>query len=198
MDNSVHERSPTEIKIQWVKQNLTTNENSAIRMSLWGYRETTVHPDFVYIDVLAEGVTNTGEYTISPATYRNRDNRAFQDLRFGFIQINLTDSITVGSSDVTITPKIWSRPIPLGWYFGPQWEGTYGTNWPSRLCDNWLMSDRYLKNFAHELPQCPCTLEHALIDKGRFLPDFDCDKDANPKCQYHRGAVHCVRSGSPT
>jgi hypothetical protein len=40
-------------------------------------------------------------------------------------------------------------------------------------------------------------LEHALADKGRFLPDFDCDKDANPSCFYHKGAVHCVRSGAP-
>lgn len=202
MDNSVHERSPAEIRIQWVKQNLTTNDNAPVQISLWGYRETTIHPEFVYIDSLATGITNTGEFTISPASYRNRDNRALSDVRFGFIQVNLTDSIpidgTTSGNTVSITPKIWSRPIPLGWYFGPQWEGMFGTNWPQRMCDNWLMNDRYLKNFAHELPQCPCTLEHALIDKGRFMPDFDCDKDSNPTCLFHRGAMHCVRTGAPS
>lgn len=117
-------------------------------------------------------------------------------MQFGFIQINLTDSTSYNGLE--ITPVIWSRPIPLGWYFGPQWEKQFGTKWPAALCDNWLKNDRYLKNFAHELPQCPCTLEQALNDKGRFLPDFECDKDLNPKCMYHVGALHCVRSGSPS
>lgn len=30
------------------------------------------------------------------------------------------------------------------------------------------------------------------------MPDFDCDRDANPTCLNHRGAIHCVRSGTPT
>lgn len=59
------------------------------------------------------------------------------------------------------------------------------------------MHDRYLKNFAAEIALCPCTLEHALYDKGRFLPDYNCDKDANIDCYYNQGAVHCVRTGVP-
>lgn len=92
---------------------------------------------------------------------------------------------------------LWSKPIPLAWYFNGQWERKYGSRWSEELCNEWITDDRYLKNFAAEVPQCPCTLEHALADKGRFLPDFDCDKDANPNCFYHKGAVHCVRSGAP-
>jgi hypothetical protein len=92
---------------------------------------------------------------------------------------------------------LWSKPIPLAWYFNGQWERKYGSRWSEELCNEWITDDRYLKNFAAEVPQCPCTLEHALADKGRFLPDFDCDKDANPACFYHKGAVHCVRSGAP-
>lgn len=59
------------------------------------------------------------------------------------------------------------------------------------------MNDRYLKNFASEVPLCPCTLEHALNDKGRFMPDYHCDKDSKPECIYNRGAIHCVLTGSP-
>lgn len=73
----------------------------------------------------------------------------------------------------------------------------YGNQWPRRICDNWLKSDRFLRNFASEISVCPCTLEHALNDKGRFMPDFECDKDSNPSCYYHDGAVHCVRTGNP-
>lgn len=142
---------------------------------------------------------NSGQYVISPGAYRLRENYKFLNIdnfQFGFLQINLTE--TQNYNGLEITPVIWSKPIPLGWYFGPQWEFTYGKRWPHYLCDNWLKHDRYLKNFANELPQCPCTLKHALNDKGRFLPDFECDKDANPKCMYHKGALHCVRSGAPS
>lgn len=65
------------------------------------------------------------------------------------------------------------------------------------MCNNWLRSDRFLKNFAAQLPICPCTLQQALLDKGRFMPDFDCDKDANPKCFYNKGAMHCLKTGNP-
>lgn len=151
----------------------------------------------VYIILLSlqETASNTGQYIISPSNYRLRDNLEQLDMQFGFIQINLTESTSYNGLE--ITPVIWSKPIPLGWYFGPQWERLYGKSWPAKLCDNWLKNDRYLKNFANELPQCPCTLEQALVDKGRFLPDFECDKDANPKCMYHKGALHCVRTGAP-
>lgn len=59
------------------------------------------------------------------------------------------------------------------------------------------MNDRYLKNFAAEISLCPCTLKHALNDKGRFLPDYDCDKDSNLDCMYNLHAHHCVRTGAP-
>lgn len=200
---SYNEKYPDEIGITWERYNLTTNENAPIRISLWGYRESTIRPEFIYITDLADNVQNTGAYKIIPSQYRTRNDQFKQDLQFGFIQINLTESVPVmqegsGISDKKVTPLIWSRPIPLGWYFAPQWERLYGTDWSKQLCDKWLKDDRYLKNFAHELPQCPCTLKQALADKGRFLPDFDCDKDANPKCYFHRQALHCVKTGSPT
>ncbi|KAF7263100.1 hypothetical protein GWI33_003617 [Rhynchophorus ferrugineus] len=208
-DMRVHEKSPSEIKITWEKYNLTTNDNANIQISLWGYRETTIRPSFLYITDIAQNVQNTGEYTIVPSQYRNRENTFLTDIKFGFIQINLTESIPVKSefdstststttTTVEIKPVVWSRPIPLGWYFGWQWEKLYGSNWPEYLCNDWLRTDRYLKNFAHELPQCPCTLEQALADKGKYMPDFDCDKDSNPTCYYNNQAVHCVKTGSPT
>lgn len=104
---------------------------------------------------------------------------------------NYTDNIK------NLYRNLWSRQIPLAWYFAPQWERMYGTKWSQRLCDKWIMNDRYLKNFAAEVSLCPCTLKHALTDKGRFLPDYDCDKDANLDCMYNMHAHHCVRTGAP-
>lgn len=194
--NDVHERNPSEVKISWNRYNLTTNFNANVRISLWGYRESTIRPELEYIDVLEETITNTGAYTIAPGNYRLRNNHRVNDMQFGFIQINLTNPENFNG--LRITPVLWSKPIPLGWYFGPQWERRHGLNWPRALCENWLMTDRFLRNFAHQIPICPCVLEHALLDKGRFMPDFDCDRDANPTCMHHRGGIHCVRSGQPS
>ena len=87
----VHERDPAEIKITWNRFNLTTNLNANVRISLWGYRESTIRPQLEYIDMLEEQITNTGVYTIAPANYRLRDNIRNVDMQFGFIQINLTN-----------------------------------------------------------------------------------------------------------
>lgn len=46
---------------------------------------------------------------------------------------------------------VWSRPIPLAWYFRPQWERIYGTGWTTAMCDRWIENDRNLRNFAYEV-----------------------------------------------
>ncbi|XP_011314141.1 protein mesh [Fopius arisanus] len=194
-NRAVHERNPREIKITWDAYNLTSNLNAEVQLSLWGYRETTIRPEFEYIGLLEGSWSNTGEYTIAPAKYRNYDNPYHRDIHFGFISINLTKPTDYSGLDVT--PVLWSKPIPLAWYFGPQWEREHGSKWPQKLCDNWIMNDRYLKNFAAEVSLCPCTLNHALGDKGRYHPDLSCDKDSNPDCFYNYGAIHCVTTGAP-
>ena len=65
------------------------------------------------------------------------------------------------------------------------------------MCNEWIMHDRYLKPFANDVSLCPCTLDQALYDKGRFFPDSTCDKDANPECYYNKYAQHCVNTGAP-
>ncbi|XP_032523025.2 protein mesh isoform X1 [Danaus plexippus] len=195
-DNSIHERYPPEIRIRWDRFNLTTNLNVQLQISLWGYKEVTIRPQMEFIDMIETGVANTGEYVINPQNFRNRDNIMHNDMQFGFLQINLTTPEIY--KDVAISPVLWSRPIPLGWYFAPQWERMYGQRWSQSMCNNWLRTDRFLKNYAAQVWVCPCTLEHALLDKGRFMPDLDCDRDINPTCRYHWGAIHCVRSGGPS
>lgn len=87
---SVHERYPAEIKITWDRFNLTTNLNVQLQISLWGYKEVTIRPQLEYIDMISAGVANTGEYTILPQEFRNRENIMHNDMQFGFLQINLT------------------------------------------------------------------------------------------------------------
>ncbi|XP_036324062.1 protein mesh isoform X2 [Rhagoletis pomonella] len=190
----VHQKSPDQIQISWDPYNLTSNGNANIMISLWGYREVTIYPQLEYIDVIEAGLTNTGSYVIYPNNYINRNNYN-NDLQFGFLQINLTNPQQY--SGLKISPTLWSRPIPLGWYFNKQWERKHGLRWPQALCDNWMRNDRYLRTFTGDLPLCPCTLEQAVYDKGRYRPDKECDKDSNPTCLQHKNAIHCVVSGTP-
>lgn len=91
---------------------------------------------------------------------------------------------------------MWSKPIPLAWYFAPQWEQKYGLNWPQMFCDNWIINDRRQEYFANKLPLCPCTLKHALNDKGRYMPDIKCDKSTNSTstCLLNAEAFQCMKS----
>lgn len=52
-DGAVRERNPKEIKVTWEKQNLTTNFDAQIRITLYGYREVTIAPELINIDVIA-------------------------------------------------------------------------------------------------------------------------------------------------
>jgi len=90
---------------------------------------------------------------------------------------------------------LWSRPIPLGWYFAPQWKRFNGDKWAHGFCENWIEYDRDMRPFSYELPTCPCMLHQATSDKGRYVPDYECDRYGNAQCYYHQGASMCYRSG---
>lgn len=100
---------------------------------------------------------------------------------------------------------LWSRPVPLGWYFYEQWRRPYlntdgspktdREEWAHDLCHSWIELDRTLPRFAYEMPTCPCMHHQAAYDKGRYVPDFECDKHGNAQCYYHQGAAMCYRSG---
>lgn len=87
----VHERNPAEIKISWNRYNLTSNFNAQVRISLFGYRESTIRPELEFITVIEEQITNTGVYIISPANFRTRTNQNTSDMQFGFLHISLVN-----------------------------------------------------------------------------------------------------------
>ena len=35
---------------------------------------------------------------------------------------------------------IWSRPIPLAWYFNEQWRRFLGNNWVEQQCDQFIQA----------------------------------------------------------
>ncbi len=91
----------------------------------------------------------------------------------------------------------WSQPVPFGWYFRDKWEYEHGTDWALDICLDWYRYDGMRKNFIMELEPkipCPCTLDQALMDMGRFTAMYDCDMVGDSECYYTKGAKHCVIS----
>jgi len=195
-DESYHEMEPEALELNWDPFNLTMHSDAKVEISLWGYKEDSIDPQLIYIDSLESSVANHGRASLTPKTYATRDNGPLaRSCQMGLIMINLTNPVQVVG--MTNSPMIWSRPIPLAWYFNEQWRRFLGDNWVEQQCDQFIQEDRWLKNFANELPVCPCLLRQATVDKGRYAPDFDCDQDGNTQCFYHQGAQHCVRTGMP-
>jgi len=195
-DESYHQLEPANLEINWDPFNLTMNMEAKVEISLWGYRETTIEPELIYIASLESNVANRGSINVIPADFADRDDGPIaRSCRMGLLMINLTNPVAeIGMSN---SPMIWSRPIPIGWYFHQQWSRFMGTNYVEAMCDKFVEDDRAWKNFANELPTCPCLLRQAIVDRGRYAPDFECDQDGNTECFYHKGAQHCVRTGLP-
>jgi len=193
-EDPYHMLEPEVLNLMWDPFNLTMNGDAKVDISLWGYRETSIEPELVYIAQLGASETNDGRLQILPADFADHDDGPkARSCRMGLIMVNLTNPLQ--EVNMVTSPMLWSRPIPLGWYFHQQWQRFMGSNYVEAMCDKFIEEDRWLKNFAYELPVCPCMLWQAKVDRGRYAPDFECDQDGNTDCFYHQGAQHCVRSG---
>ena len=177
-DDAYHQLEPPNLEINWDPFNLTMNKdakvncklnficfsnfvvhwrhhqisnklNSKVDISLWGYKESTIEPQLIYITTLQSGVTNKGMLDIIPEEFYNRDDGPdARSCRMGMIMINLTNPVTeVGMSN---SPMIWSRPMPLGWYLHGQWKRFMGSNYIEAMCDQFIKEDREWKNFAYD------------------------------------------------
>ncbi|XP_038072987.1 sushi domain-containing protein 2-like [Patiria miniata] len=97
---------------------------------------------------------------------------------------------TNGKNELTL-PGMWSDIHNLHWL--------YPVPDPSAWCDGWAEEARSDLDFLEVTEPCPCTLIQALVDTGRFSQHPLCSLDAPLSCELFKpGAVHCVRSNSPS
>lgn len=193
--------SPEKLTIKWKPERLAWLPDAPVSISLWGYRESSdLYPKLTFIDTLEEGVRlGAQQADLLTERYRDRVNHGATDLLFGFIAINLTNPTILGKQ-ITQSPMIWSRAMPLAWYFRRQWEREYGLNgrWKNYLCNDWYEKEKYGDAFATTVFRCPCTRLQADLDRGRFSPDLECNIQ-DRKCEiFHKGAQHCVVTGRPS
>lgn len=188
------------MEIEWKPEKLSGFTNTQAQISLWGYREgREEYPHLTYIDTLVDSVDlSKGKTIIDLTQFHTRNNPDTYDIPFGFIQMNLTNPKVLGNFHTSTA--IWSRAMPLAWYFKQQWERQYGQGekWKRHFCQKWFERESYSDYFATTVFRCPCTKAQAELDRGRFSPDLECNV-IDRKCHtFHRGALHCVKSGRPS
>lgn len=193
---------PEKLVIRWKGERLAWSNEAAVTVSLWGYREGTndLYPALTYIDLLEESRLGQQRLELLTERYLDRYNPGLHNILFGFIAINLTNPSSILGKQITQSPVIWSRAMPLAWYFKRQWERQYGLKgrWKTHLCNEWADREQYGDQFATTVHRCPCTREQAVLDRGRFSPDIECNIQ-DRKCEiFHKGAQHCVTTGRPS
>lgn len=198
IDGKDRQESPSELELKWRPQKLAWRNDTSVTISLWGYRESmNVYPSLTYINTLATARLGQSQYTLDLGQFRDRDDYDMRDILFGFIAVNLTNPSVLGRN-MRQSPVIWSRPMPLSWYFRPQWLRNIGQDYKDYFCEAWHERESFADRFAATVWRCPCTLQQVHIDRGRFSPDLQCNIIDRRCDTFHRDALHCVNTGRPS
>ncbi|KAI1296786.1 Protein mesh [Halotydeus destructor] len=202
LEDRDREEYPDMIPLKWHPNKLAWDMRAPITIELWGYRETNdLYPSLTFIDTLVDSGVTLGarNYELLTDQFRERNNPGKLDITFGYLAIKLTNPKVLGAK-VKHSPVLWSRTMPLSWYFKRQWEFAYGEKgkWKKHMCQAWYDRESFSDRYATTVFRCPCTRQQALLDKGRFSPDLECNI-IDRKCDtFHRGALGCFRSGRPS
>ncbi|XP_072026993.1 uncharacterized protein [Amphiura filiformis] len=89
------------------------------------------------------------------------------------------------------------------------WSDVHSLDWisprssvwcTSHLSGNWISIETNLggSTFLTNTPACPCDLNQALVDFGRFHPHPKCNMADNNCAGLYADAVHCVRATMPS
>uniref|UniRef100_A0A5S6QIF4 Sushi domain-containing protein n=1 Tax=Trichuris muris TaxID=70415 RepID=A0A5S6QIF4_TRIMR len=188
--NAFDSPTPDLLTITWSPYNLTSDMQAKVTVDLFGYWEDAEVQRFERVGIIAQNILNTGILKLKPKELPRPSDISlaykWKDFEFGVVRVALADNPDVGVLYSTITS--------FSWYFLPDWETNYGSDWALKRCINWYEKDGRWRNFWMDLEPCPCTLDQALFDIGRFMPYLECDMNGDGGCYYHRGATHCVMS----
>lgn len=198
LEGKDRDESPEMLELKWHPQKLSWVNDTSVTVSLWGYRESmNVYPQLTYITTLAVARLGQGAYRLDTNQFRDRDDRENTDFLFGFIAVNVTNPRQI-VPNMRQSPIIWSRPMPLAWYFRPQWIRQIGYDYKDYFCRNWYEREVSADRFAATVWRCPCTLQQVNIDRGRFSPDLQCNIIDRRCDTFHKEALHCVNTGRPS
>ncbi|XP_064609396.1 sushi domain-containing protein 2-like [Liolophura sinensis] len=196
-----NETDASSLTLHWDNDRLSLDPKAKVQVNLVGYREDEIEAYWTTLVTLADQVSNskgnpsymgqsTG-VTFDPAQFRCSGEQCHQ-YELGIIEVKLVEG------QASTQRSLFSHNLPLGWFITDAMEAEHGHEWPSALCTQWDERDKQDVDWLDELLNCPCTMNQAMADFGRWQPDVGCNIFTGSVCSYHQGAVHCVRSVHPT
>ncbi|XP_075034646.1 sushi domain-containing protein 2 isoform X2 [Mixophyes fleayi] len=162
-----------------------------VHIEVWGYNETGVpyseswQAHWTYLYTLNATHPNSGNFTFTPVPAPS----PYDQWEVGMLRITASNRKD-GERNVH---AIWSPVHALAWHLSESFRNDH-TGWATNKCVDWRNAEKDLPDFLTETADCPCTLEQARADTGRYHTDYGCDIEKGSVCTYHPGAVHCVRS----
>ncbi|XP_070567955.1 sushi domain-containing protein 2-like [Ptychodera flava] len=171
------------LMIEWDHQEI---EDPTVTVEVVAYREDGVEgPRWEYVYTIISSTPNDGVLTFTPAP----QTAVTAGTDYGTIRL-------FGENKPT-GRMLWAKPHALGYVLEPAYQSDpYG--WSIQKCEEFYQFDLTEPDFIEGLLPCPCTLQQALVDTGRWQPDDGCSMFKGSRCTYHVGALHCVRSVIPT
>ncbi|KAK3758328.1 hypothetical protein RRG08_004149 [Elysia crispata] len=185
-------RDASEITVVWDPKKFTETDAS-VDINLIGYRETKDKVEYKTLQKIGRGSAQRGSFTFNVADHRCMQNCL--EFQQGLLEVALpSEYLGVANERVAVR----HGPIPLGWYVNEKMTEDNGSDWSDQMCRKWHAEDGKHTDWLSALLPCPCTLDQALADFGRFQPDAGCSLFTGSKCTYHKKAKHCVRAVVPT
>ncbi|XP_067661506.1 sushi domain-containing protein 2-like isoform X2 [Haliotis asinina] len=189
------------LTMNWDPAALSSDPGVKVDIRLVGYAETETDVSWKVLSKFATGVDNSGTYTINPSDYQCFPSDC-DIYEAAVVEVELQKDFVHLANNRTVMN---SGPVATGWYINSDMTRRYGNDWPQQRCMRWYNSDRQSMGWLDQLLHCPCNVDQALADFGRFQTDLSCSmfSTSPTNCYYHRAtgqrsATHCVRSVQPT
>lgn len=184
-----NETSASSLYLQWDPRVISNHSNAKVSVTLLGYSEERKSWDLIKPLSRNPITVNARQFQFKPDDI-DCDERC-QSYEIGVIEVKLEDP------RMAIKYRtLRSRPTTLAWLVNKGMVAKYGNSWPSEKCKEWHHKDMQNKAWLNYLPACPCNLQQALVDFGRWQKDPGCNmfSKSQDNCVFHTIATHCVRS----
>nr|XP_054760319.1 sushi domain-containing protein 2-like [Lytechinus pictus] len=176
-----------ELVISWEKDEESFgSSDSALLISVLAYREDDPGPRWENVYNVTSGTKDDGSHAFTPSA----QSGVTEENAFGVIRIagNYDDSKRV----------LWSDVHPLSYLLEDSYQDDT-VQWALDKCNEWVTSDDAKGIVLNNRTTCPCTLDQAEEDVGRFITDVSCHPDGGvSNCARHQGAIHCFFAAYPS
>ncbi|XP_072027009.1 uncharacterized protein [Amphiura filiformis] len=175
-------------KITWDDNGKFSGRVENVNVSIYGYSETSTDVALTEIWTYATTVSFLpGELTFSilPSMLTS----GITSPRVGIIKVYDSNPVSL------LNPAaLWSDVHSLNWLFPPS------STWCVARRSGWISIEANLggSEFLMNTPACPCDLNQALVDFGRYHPHPECNMADNNCAGLYADAVHCVRATMPS